>query len=94
MRFRYEWDEFKNNLNYKKHGIRFEEAILIFGDPNGLETRDLYHPQERYLRIGFNSKTGVLVVVYSEKTENLIRIISARKATTKEARIYEERIQF
>lgn len=91
---RYEWDNQKYWVNFHKHGIRFEEATLIFSDPNAIEVLDDDVNEERFILIGMNRSIGVLVVVFCERSEETIRIISARKATLKEEQLYEERIRF
>ena len=77
---KFEWDEDKNKLNYKKHGIDFETAMLVFND---LQRIEIY--EDRYNTIGMVH--DVLFVVYTERKEN-IRLISARLATKTERSIY------
>lgn len=82
-----EWDEAKNNLNKKKHGISFESAAYVFNDPNRIEYYDRIHSidEDRYIVIG---KVGqILVVIFTERNRS-IRLISARHATAKEKGIY------
>lgn len=88
----FEWDETKAEANYRKHKIRFEEAQTIFLDRRALEFFDKGHSseEERFLRVGLSLRLNVLVVIYCERKGDKIRIISARKATTKERRVYEE----
>ena len=83
----FEWDDNKNDINKKKHGISFETAAAVFGDDNRLEIPDEMHSidEERYIVIGLVHK--VLFVVYTER-EDATRIISARKATPAERRVY------
>ena len=85
----FEWDEEKNELNKKKHGIRFELALRVFYDENRLEEYDEIHSEDedRYLSIGYVN--GVLVVVHTDRDE-AIRIISARPADKKERVKYYE----
>lgn len=93
MSFVYEWDEAKYASILKKHGIRFEEALIIFSDSNALEMLDVDSSFEaRVIRIGLYSNIGVLVVLYFEREDNKIRIISARFATRTEEGEYEKRI--
>ena len=82
-----EWDDNKADINFKKHGIRFETAVKIFADDNKLIRYDEEHPQEeRYNILG---KIGnVLFVVCTFKQDNLVRIISARLATKSEKERY------
>ena len=94
---KYEWDEDKSIKNLKKHGIRFEEAQIIWSDPNAQEFIDSVSDikELRFIRIGLNPRRGILLVVYCEKEDGeLIRIISARKATNSEKAIYEEELRF
>ena len=82
-----EWDDNKNRINFRKHGISFETALLIFDDKYRLEEYDYEHSQneDRYVTIGFVH--DVLTVVYTERSEN-IRLISARPANKKEREKY------
>ena len=83
----FEWDDNTADINFKKHGIRFETAVKIFADDNKLIRYDEEHPQEeRYNILG---KIGnVLFVVCTFKQDNLVRIISARLATKSEKERY------
>lgn len=90
----FEWDDTKAASNFKKHAIRFSEAIEIWLDSSALEMADPNHSQkeERWVRIGYSTQARVLVVVYVEKIEDeRTRIISARKATRKEQEQYHSR---
>ena len=93
MSLLFEWDANKARANLRKHGISFEVAATVFGDPNAITVYDdSRSPEEdRYVTIGL-SAAGPLVVVCHTDRNNRIRIISARKATTKERRQYEEGI--
>lgn len=84
---KFEWDEDKNQLNLKKHGIDFETAMLVFNDLQRIEIYDMEHSinEDRYNTIGMVN--DVLFVVYTERKEN-IRLISARLATQTERSIY------
>lgn len=93
----YSWNDEKAKSNYKKHGIRFEEAQVIWSDFNALEYVDpdshLYG-EERFLRIGLNPQRGLLLVSFCEREGgDNIRIISARKATKSERDVYEEELR-
>ena len=72
------------------HGIAFEDAKFVFNDPFKIILPDLYHSEkeERWLAIGIVSR--VLFVVFTERSENNIRIISARTATKAEVRVYND----
>ena len=92
---KYTWDNEKNDKNYKKHGIWFEEACTAFADINALEIFDEEHSdaeEDRYILLGLSSAARLLVVVYCERVDNETRIISARKATKNERLTYEKRI--
>ena len=84
----FEWDEEKEQVNFKKHGIHFKTAAKVFLDPNKLIRQDEEHTQEvRYNVLG---KVGrVLFVVCVFREENIIRLISARIANTPERARYE-----
>ena len=92
---KYEWDENKNKLNQQKHGISFEEAKEVFDDPlhiSKLDKRFDYF-EERWITIGSTSKYKILVVAnlfFTDDGEEIIRIISARKANKQERKIYEQ----
>lgn len=83
----FQWDEDKNQLNLKKHGIDFETAMLVFNDLQRIEIYDFEHSvsEDRYNTIGMVH--DVLFVVYTERKDN-IRLISARLATQIERSIY------
>jgi len=90
-----EWDETKNELNIRKHGISFAEASEIFNDPNLIEFFDHAHStteEARYICYGVTSKYLVLVVVYTDRN-GTIRLISARKANNKERGVYYDRLR-
>ena len=83
----FEWDDEKNRINKKKHGISFETAAHVFEDPNCLEMYDLEHSsdEDRYIAIG--AVGDILFVVYTERVDN-IRLISARLASNVERSLY------
>ncbi|WP_373100584.1 MULTISPECIES: BrnT family toxin [Pasteurellaceae] len=85
----FEWDKHKAEINERKHGINFNEAITVFYDDNALLIPDPDHSflEERFLLLGRSEKSNVLVVVHCERDNN-IRIISARKATKREINQY------
>lgn len=85
----FEWDEAKNQLNKKKHGISFDTAAYVFQDRNYIEMYDFEHStqEDRYIAIGCVGE--VLFVVFTERREN-IRLISARLATEAERRLYDD----
>jgi uncharacterized DUF497 family protein len=89
---RFEWDANKAASNFVKHGVSFNEAIEVFYDPNTVAARDDAHSGDdtRFLMIGFSSRR-LLFVVYAETDRKSVRIISARKPTRLERKIYEGR---
>jgi uncharacterized DUF497 family protein len=91
MPYDFEWDETKDRFNFQKHGIHFDEAKTVFDDENSLTIDDPDHSveDERYIDIGYSGKRRILVVVYTER-QAMIRIISARKATSAEKKVYEQ----
>ena len=87
-----EWDEQKNKLNKIKHGISFQEAETVFDDKNAIVIYDEQHSinEERFIIIGMNLFYRELTVshCYRGDNEDIIRIISARKATYNEIMLY------
>jgi len=90
---RFEWDDNKNRTNIRKHGIDFADAADIFNHPvlTLFDGREDYG-EERWIALGW-IKAIMGVVVYVERDGDVIRIISARKATKSEVRHYEQSIQ-
>ena len=89
----FDWDLRKAKSNLSKHGVSFEEASTIFGDPLSLTIADPSHSrlaEERFVTIGHSYRGELLLVVHRDKNDN-IRIISARKATRRERKDYEEK---
>ncbi len=91
MRLGFEWDEEKAKENLKKHRVSFTEARTVFIDPFSFTIPDPEHSveEQRYIDIGSFEKGRVLVVVYTERN-SIIRIISCRKATPWERKLYEK----
>ena len=90
---RFEWDPNKNESNQRKHGVSFEEASTVFYDENALLISDPDHSDEedRFILLGLSRRLRRLVVCHClRESETVIRIISARKATAKEAKQYDE----
>lgn len=96
MRYTFEWDPVKANENPRNHGVSFEHAAELFLDPLAVSVFDQDHSEteERWVTVGHDSHGRILVLVhtFSETStdEWKIRIISARKATRREASQYEE----
>ena len=88
----FEWDENKNRSNVKKHGISFMEAATVFFDELAIVFDNPEHSfqEDRFLIIGLSSYGKLYVVIHCERSENVIRIISARKASKAEAKIYQK----
>lgn len=94
MNLAFDWDKEKSVANRKKHGISFEEAQTVFLDENALMIHDPDHSEEedRFIILGLSVKFRVLVVCHCyRKSNEVIRIISARKATRTEQKRYRER---
>jgi uncharacterized protein len=85
----FSWDPAKARANSAKHGVSFEEAVEVFVDSLALIVEDVAHP-DRLIVIGSSKGERLLLVVFVEKDEDEIRIISARLATSHERRRYEE----
>ena len=91
----FEWSDEKNKSNIKKHGISFEEAKEVFLDPLHISKLDyrFNYFEERWITIGATKKNKILVVAnifFNENGEEIIRIISARRANQKERIFYEQ----
>ena len=88
---RFSWDPKKAAANLKKHGVSFEEASTVFGDPLALLMTDPDHSREedRYVLLGMSTRQRLLVLAFAERPP-LTRLISARRATRIERRSYEE----
>ena len=87
----FEWDENKARRNVAKHSVTFEEAVTVFGDPLSNTYPDPSHSldEQRFLIIG-SSESGKILVVAHTDDEHVIRVISAREATYRERKFYEE----
>jgi uncharacterized DUF497 family protein len=90
----FEWDDAKNEGNRRKHGVSFEEAQTVFSDDHALFMGDPDHSEteDRFLLLGLSSLLRTLVVCHCyQEQEDLIRIISARKADAEERALYNRR---
>jgi uncharacterized DUF497 family protein len=88
---RFEWDERKANLNAKKHGVTFEEARTAFVDERAklIDDPDHSEDEDRFVLLGVSSTLRLLLVCHCYREEgNVIRIISARKASSRESKAY------
>jgi len=84
----YEWDPNKAIANIEKHGIDFADAVTVFDDLNAVTIGDPDHEEQRFITIAMDALGRILVVVYTWRGD-IIRLISARKATKKERKQYE-----
>ena len=91
MALRFEWNPKKAAGNLAKHGVSFEEAATVFGDPLGRIVDDPRHSADepRLVLLGHSERQRLLAVMFTERAE-AIRLIGARKATRRERRAYEE----
>ena len=93
---KFEWDKNKEKTNIQKHGVTFEQASYVFSDPYALNKYDNEHSEneDRWLLLGKSLNEIILIVVHTFKNRNdfeLVRIISARRATKIEKQIYQKR---
>ena len=91
---KFEWDEKKNKTNQQKHGVSFQEAQSVFNDENARLIADKEHSQDddRFILLGLSYSLKMLVVVHAyRETDDIIRILSARKATKNETMYYNRR---
>jgi uncharacterized DUF497 family protein len=87
----FEWDERKSDANAKKHGVSFDEAKSVFVDERAklIDDPDHSEDEDRFVLLGLSSALRLLLVCHCYRSEsNVIRIISARKATAKESKSY------
>jgi uncharacterized DUF497 family protein len=91
---KFEWDEKKAQENFRKHGLRFSEAVHVFSAKSCLEIYDADHSQseDRFITVG-PIRRGLVLVVWTERHANVTRVISARFATSKEQRLYLEHLE-
>lgn len=89
----FEWDDAKARANVRKHGVSFAEAMSCFYDPRQVAFYDPGHSkhEERELLVGHSNKGRLLIVIYTIRADT-IRIISARRATRREAKVYAQGI--
>ena len=87
----FEWDENKNERNWEKHRVDFADAIHIFLDEDRLEREDTRnnYGESRFQTVG-KTEEGILFVIYTMRKQNKIRIISARRANSRERQSYEK----
>lgn len=88
---RFEWEPSKDRANQRKHGVSFEEAKSVFYDEFAVQFFDNAHSdsEERFLMLGMSNRANMLLVCHCVRdNESTIRIISARKATRNERKLY------
>jgi hypothetical protein len=88
---KFEWDPRKDSANQRKHGVSFEEAQSVFFDENAVQFYDEHHSgqEDRFIMLGLSIRSRILVVCHCERESgNVIRIVSARKATKSEGKYY------
>jgi hypothetical protein len=85
------WDIGKAAANIRNHGIEFPHAATVLDDPMAITIEDTHHAEQRFVTVGSDLLGRILVVVYAYSGEEEIRLISARKATARERRVYEEK---
>ncbi len=92
MAFSVEWDPVKAATNVARHAVAFEEAATVFGDPLARIVDDDRHSQDepRFAILGQSYQGQILAVMFTERGEHRVRVISARVATPSERRHYEE----
>lgn len=91
----FSWDTEKDKANQKKHGVSFQEAQTVFHDENArlIDDPDHSEDEDRFILLGISSRLRILIIFHCYRVENtVIRIISARKATKKEQKQYEEHL--
>ena len=89
----FDWDLDKARENRRKHSVTFEEAATVFGDFDAVIDDDRSHSEEedRFIIIGTSARERMLCTVYSIGDDGAIRLITSRRATRREKRIYEEK---
>ena len=86
----FEWDENKSNSNWEKHRVDFADAVHVFLDDERVEREDTRsdYGEKRFQTVG-TTEHGILFIIYTERSGNTIRIISARKANKRERKAYK-----
>lgn len=87
---RYIWNELKNRTNTRKHKVTFEEAQSVLQSGDYLAVIDTSSDEERFKAIGVSKVHNILLVIYVYRDEDIIRIISARKATPREVKLWQK----
>ncbi len=94
MSYRFEWDSYKAATNLKKHSVSFDEASSVFDDPMAILFDDEEHSatEVRELIIGYSVSGRLLLVGFTERSGEMLRLISARAVTRKERKEYEDNL--
>jgi uncharacterized DUF497 family protein len=87
----FEWDDAKNETNFRKHGLRFEEIVIIFSGPHITELDTRSYDEDRYITIGLLTYQVIVVVAHTSRNGRN-RIISARHATPRERKRFYEKV--
>jgi uncharacterized DUF497 family protein len=95
MHYRFEWDDFKARANAVKHGVTFDEARTVFTDRWAIEAYDWEHSlhEERLLITGMSDHNRLLIVAFTLRDYETIRIISARRVKRNEEQAYEKNLR-
>ncbi len=88
----FEWDAVKAATNLKKHGVSFDEAVTVFSDSLACIFDDEWHSigENREIIIGYSVQRRILMIIFTERSHDVVRIISARTATSTEVKKHEE----
>lgn len=87
---KYAWDQAKNKINQKKHRVSFEEAVTVIERADYAQIMDDSSDEHRFKAIGMSNRSRILLVVYCYRDEDMIRIVSARKANKAEVKIWQD----
>lgn len=82
------WDPQKASSNLRKHGVDFADAAVALEDENALTIEDTWHAEQRFKTLALGPDMAVMLIVHAAQVENIVRIISARKADRKETAYY------
>ena len=90
----YDWDPRKAAENLRKHGVDFADAVIALEDENALTIEDSDHDEQRFKTLGMGPSQNILFVVHCERSEQCVRIISARKADRGETKQYFQGVSY
>ena len=89
-----EWDPRKAEENLRKHGVDFADAVIALEDENALTIEDTDHDEQRFKTLGMDPAINILFVIHTNRENDVLRIISARKADRSEAKQYYRGINY